>query len=1113
MTIAKKKKILKILLFTSLGAASVGIIGTLIYATKNANNASQNINTAFREDDPKLNKNDVVIKKEQNSNTDSNLTPIKKDEIITTLIFKHNNEILFTKKVSQPKDENTKIDIKAYIPTGWILDPEFYPNNEIEIQNGNENSIQIKKESVSYETSIVFVLDNKVFSTISIKTTNNETIDLEKYIPKGYKFKDDKVYKLEIGVTNRIPIEKILIRHTTTLIYKYNQGVVAREVVETLNDEKIDYLKYLPKGYEIDKNINNEINIILDNENNIFIRPSAIIDPSINNPDKKDPTELPEQPEDKNNEIYTPVNPSEKPKEKSEEVNKIKTILRFTLSTDDSVISEVELETSDNEVLDFNVYVPTGFIIDKAKYASSEGIPTIEKGKINTIFIIQEKKVITTTLKFFLNGSQFGETLTFKSLENEPLNTKPSSVLPEGYKLEENQNDELQIGIENRLNITKIIYEHTTKILFKEGNVLVESKSIKTIGEETIDVHRHIPNGYELDESKPLNIVIDQENTIYIKRIPAPKPEPKPIPNPKPNPKPDVSTLAPRNTSGVYVTSNYAPEINETTMKPTNPKALSAEAVRAIEKDISDLDDIYNVIKDVSDWASFDKTKLNELIRKLGLTGHTAENFKEFVHMLLNPEDFPNLYKQRMYMTKTEFEKAISGYKRDYMKFANKGMKPVMEFWQHWPSISGGGVWTYADEADNPVLNKYIEFNKNRYFSSDSKWMRTSGDLLKGDYKGWNKTEATKNYADIDTTGYDPYNPRIPRGDGIKVYEYRPNADNNTVADKNQKIYMAWLDASNPKGYAKFLDFITKHKEITAVTIENIGLLDKNQEFDYLLSKLPNHVKKLTLFFETSNTQSISALKNKHLDDVEILTKSPNVSSSKGIEPLWGIDPIGFRYTKNVSFDYNNNSSGEYASNTTRAGSIQFNIIRPSASDTEAEVKEAFRIAYVTKKDWKIFQGSFGDGSWPTWIDLSLQPNFRSLKGLELANKVFYNLKLHNDSEIFTVTSDDIHLQQWDKLIVRGPDRAKLTFDNPNVNALYIKGLAYNLPANYNPQFFGLFEAGKDVFDTLYVDNQAMKDAIMNTQAWRSFGSHFRNGIRIIESSNNDNSGDLDNGI
>ncbi|WP_186390753.1 putative immunoglobulin-blocking virulence protein [Mycoplasma struthionis] len=322
------------------------------------------------------------------------------------------------------------------------------------------------------------------------------------------------------------------------------------------------------------------------------------------------------------------------------------------------------------------------------------------------------------------------------------------------------------------------------------------------------------------------------------------------------------------------------------------------------------------------------------------------------------------------------------------------------------------------------------------------------------------------------------------KDDGIRVYEYKPDADNDTVKDKSERKYIAKLDATNKKGYDKFLKFIKENPTISGIIIENMGLVDKKQDFSQILSQIPPSIKTATLFFETNDTSSLVGLKDKHLKDIQIVTKGNN------LDEAWGIDPIAFRHTDNVSFDYNVNKSPEYPSNSTpRASSIVFDTIRPAKTDSFSEIQEGFRLAYTTRKNWRIFNGSMGDGSWISRIDLSLHPELRGLKGLDLNDKVFNRLTLANSSNVFEVKASELVEQKWSRLIVKGPQKAELKFVSPvPVDTLYIKGLAKDLPNNYNAALYGLFEAGKKVFKKIYVDNEVMKETIQARQATSALG-------------------------
>ncbi|AZG68625.1 putative immunoglobulin-blocking virulence protein [Mycoplasma struthionis] len=618
-----------------------------------------------------------------------------------------------------------------------------------------------------------------------------------------------------------------------------------------------------------------------------------------------------------------------------------------------------------------------------------------------------------------------------------------------------------------------------------------------------------IPKGYKL-KLKPseIKIKIDDFNKVDVVKEAALPEKPKEDPTPPktieekkpeepkkeevnaPNPKPVVDVVetppvparplteeekAPIASAGedIYPES-YVPNYDFSYIAATHPSPITGEAKEKLRKKIGN----YNSLLSLNSFEDYERNK-NELLRKFEITGaDEIKNFDAFFKRMFRPDE-PGRGNAA-----ENIKAVIRSYEQDWEAYAAKGMVPDIKFWQNYPTVNEAVVWDYAKESDNPVLNHYIKLNKERYFASSTKYMRNPGQLLDNDYYGWTKTDASNSYKEL--TKIEDRNKVDSNGDkfddGIRVYKYVPDSDNDAVTNKEPR-YLAKLDANNNKGYEKFLKFITDHKEITGVVIENMGQLNQKQDFSEILAKLPSNIKTLTLFFETTDTSALVGLKDKHLEDVELVTKGNNLDSR------WAIDPIAFRHTRHVSFDYNVNRSPEYAAGVERAGSIMFNTIKPTKGTTPSEVKEAFTIAYRTKANWKIFNGNFGDGSWASQIDLSEHPELRSLEGLDLNDKVFTALTLHNDTNVFEVDSSTINRQNWDRLIVRGPQKAKLFFEGPRqVDTLYIKGNAVDLPQDYNKQFYGLFEAGREVFRNVYVDNEAMRKAIQDTQAAREHG-------------------------
>ncbi|YAF50391.1 hypothetical protein MG1601_746 [Mycoplasmoides gallisepticum] len=153
------------------------------------------------------------------------------------------------------------------------------------------------------------------------------------------------------------------------------------------------------------------------------------------------------------------------------------------------------------------------------------------------------------------------------------------------------------------------------------------------------------------------------------------------------------------------------------------------------------------------------------------------------------------------------------------------------------------------------------------------------------------------------------------------------------------------------------------------------------------------------------------------------------------------------------------------------------------------QINEGLRIALKDRYGERIFQGAFGDGSWPTYLDFSNLPEIKSLQGMNFYGRVFKKLTLYNNSNVFTVDSKTLHQQQWSALLIKGPDRPKLMFVSPQkVDTLYIEGNAVDLGNNWGPELYGLIESGKYVFQTVYVDNETMANTLNNSQAFTTFG-------------------------
>ncbi|UUM20630.1 putative immunoglobulin-blocking virulence protein [Mycoplasma sp. 2045] len=578
------------------------------------------------------------------------------------------------------------------------------------------------------------------------------------------------------------------------------------------------------------------------------------------------------------------------------------------------------------------------------------------------------------------------------------------------------------------------------------------------------------------------------EDSVYTEQPKTTEPEPEqptepiieqPIivtpPEPEPEPEPDPSTEPSKAIEG-YANPEAAKDLDFATMKPKpidKVTKVKEEMKREIRENLSVINSIFN--KNPNDLTEADKELLNKSIIKIA-NNNPQINYPENA-------DFSYLFKllkdpQQAYA----FKITLENINRELENYLNKGMVPSF----HWGD-TGFGSFAHVNLEDNVVRNEYIARHKNSYFAYESQYHRNSKQIRNFEYDGFSKQNKTSEYSRYGA-GADK---------GIEIYEYKPESAIAKEKVKTNKV-MAILDAANTKGYNSFLSFLDKvkkaNKQIDVLVIKNMGLKDKRQEFRHILKQLPESIQKLTLFFEGKDTTSLIALKDKRIQELDLYSSNDLLSKD------WGIDPIALRGVKNITFDY---TFAAMQDNTNMPGSIVFNRLRFDKDDTLEEINEGLDIAFKDRYNERIFQGEFGDGSWPTWLDFSLNKNIRSLEGMRFHNRVFKNLTLYNNTNTFTVNADTLAAQQWSAMLIKGPERPKLHFVSPvEVNTLYIQGNARDLDDNWGPELYGLIESGKNVFRTIYVDNQTMADRLNRSQAFTKFGK-----TAVVKSANFDPSG------
>ncbi|OBU80632.1 putative immunoglobulin-blocking virulence protein, partial [Mycoplasmoides gallisepticum] len=582
----------------------------------------------------------------------------------------------------------------------------------------------------------------------------------------------------------------------------------------------------------------------------------------------------------------------------------------------------------------------------------------------------------------------------------------------------------------------------------------------------------NLENAPEKPESKPVVVVNPPEK----------KPEPTP-PEPK---KPTIEDMLPQSSEG-FVDINNLPDLDFSTLKPKeNPGGkLTKEQTETIKTAVSTL---VNLTKDLPKQFTDEQIRqINDAIYEIRKLGAATKNegkkdWTVLLQNLYNNDGRTTSEKSKAigfqiindaYNLPKEFKDMWANIERDLDEFLAKGMVPNIQ-WGY-----TGNSWTFIDHSDNVVRNRMISDHQNRYFAYDSEYKRNSKVIRDLDYEGFKKQDATNSFIEYGAGS----------NNGITVLQYTPEGEFAKSKVKGNRL-IAVLDASNVAGYNNFLNFLKKTEQagqkLDGIVIRNMGLIDKYQDFSKILAQMPDSIQKLTLFFEARDTSSLIGLKDKKIQELDLYNSSNTVADD------WGINPYVLRGVKNITFDYNHESittSTVQPNNKNMPGSIVFNTLKFDKGMTLDQINEGLRIALKDRYGERIFQGAFGDGSWPTYLDFSNLPEIKSLQDMNFYGRVFKKLTLYNNSNIFTVDSKTLHQQQWSALLIKGPDRPKLMFVSPQkVDTLYIQGNAMDLGNNWGPELYGLIESGKYVFQKVYVDNETMANTLNSSQAFTTFG-------------------------
>ncbi|MEE3928174.1 putative immunoglobulin-blocking virulence protein [Mycoplasmopsis ciconiae] len=1006
MTKAKAKKLL--IAASMIGGVVVGSlsVSAIIISSTSQDTTSAKLIINDSNDKNILRSEEIVYNDKNNSILDRNVevvTKEKEEDKITTINFVLKGEIVGVKTFANLQTTED-IVLSDYLPTGFKLAKE-----ENKIVLNEVNNVEVIQEDVKFTTVFDFVYNNTTIKEITIQTINDEAIDVQKILPAElqaeYRIKFEEGFNLQIGATNKIPLEKITKKFVTKIIYKTAQKTLLEKDFTTYDDQKVNWESAIPQGYEL---ANKEQEVVINkNQTNEILLVEI----------KKEEVE-----EEIKEEVVVP---------KVEEVVMVETTLKFR--NFGKFFEEIKISTPQDSTINAAQYLPQGYSFVKQNTDKSGGIIIVDVKK--------ETKEYTTTLRFINNGQVVHTKSNIKTYGDNPIQV--NLYLPEGYELV-NKNQTAVLGQINDIPVNLIEKKAVEENPKEETTPAVVIKP-KEVVEEEIKVVTP-PSTTVTEDTKPQ----------------APKEEKNPIEIDKSF---EVlkETEAIRKKEGNFNTTlDNQPDI-DVKLEPTKPTS-SADKEEIIRKAQESVQRIKRIADKYSKASSLTDADWKEIHDALGVTSQWEDNFNWFKNNLYDLSPGRDNF--------THFKLSLDWVNREFQQYKNKGMIPVLN-WQ------GGGIiyaFDYVNEKDNPVLNSYIKLNESRTFGSSNKYPhRDPSSVANGDYPGWSKTAVTNEYSQFGASV----------NDGVEIFKYTINPDNNTPGNREPKV-IAVLDATNKNGYAKFLDILKKAdqagKRIDGIVIKRIGELNESQSFRDTLKDMPESIKKVSLFFTGKDTSSVYALKDKKIDEVEIFTSG---SFTKTYDKYWGIDPISFKNTKVISFDWN--AHQDYGTNVNVSQSIVFNTLRFQSSSI-SEINEGLYMTFVSRRGERIFQGIM-PGSYPTILDFS-KTSLQSMKGLDLHGYAFYEVVFNLTSNTFTVDLTTLSQQNWKNLLVKGPKRPEINFTGKQIQNLHLKGST--ISNNYGQDLYGLMEGLRNYSLNVYVDSEAMKNAILSTSAWRSFGSNKR---------------------
>ncbi|VEU70199.1 putative immunoglobulin-blocking virulence protein [Mycoplasmopsis glycophila] len=1029
----------------------------------------------------------------------------KKNKILKSILVAGTSLLVTGVATSGIYFTRQKSDVeKSSAINAQIVEPTLIDGVLIVIKPGSESLADQGFEEIKVTTiNLVEVLpnsDKKTLVSFEIETTSDKEVeyDITDKIPDGYELDPElnKNYQgnkivVQMGETNEIYLRAIKVVPITIFeFYNGNQqiGDSVSFQLESVEELVEKYKSLIPEGYKLKTNEDGEPiepNIAIGELNRIEIEPI-------------------------HKEYRT-------------------TISYLDKATETPICVQKDILTIDDAKVNPNNYLPNGyeFLEDLLQ---PQPVADLVAGKEYIFYIRKTPIENSTTIIYALNGIERARKVFITYGDNSVITLEKLKLYkPNNLEIAKNFDpNTIIMGSENIVPLEEPRQKDTTKLIFKEksesAEKLVLEKTITEFVDVQINLNAHIPNGYKLAPSQTDKINRGVENTIYVVSTLPPKVEEKPTvtpaPTPEPEPKPEPTPVVPKEEKTPEITEIISeggalinPE-NERYEKPTTMPNVERGAISGelLKSQRAKMQSIRNILSKLSSDPNykFNAEDLRPIYDTSNLSTEDANLFFERLSKLLNGATlkelgtatafpYPDLTAEQQ---KISFQNQMNAYLEKADEYLAKGQILVFgtDFTNPYPR------WGFASDDDNPAYVRQKELAKKRGFAhsgTNAKYGRNGDQLAKGDYPGWSKKMVTdrKYYPNgkAPTWKNDSSGRQWIEGSGISVWEYTPN-DDNFEGLKQGKQKMAFMDASNPNAVREIISFLNKHPEITGLFIKNIGTKNPDQDITDILRDIPSQIKNLSLGFDTQKILGLGELRNKTFTQVELLTSLRNADDNIGDASLprynygWGIDPIAFQNVSYVAHDWiatkgwdNQGSSSVYY------GPIQFNVIRPGKDTTWEDVKKGFDLVLDTKKDWRVFNGQFGDQGYPIKIDLS-ETQFTSLKEINLRKHKFRVIKLPSSGSKFTLNIADLGKAQYSTILAAwGPtEKPKIIFADSTTSKIHLKGTLKDLKSGgkWVPELqallIGIKNAGN--VDTIYVDSEDVKRVLQGSSAW-SYGS------------------------